>query len=108
MHIEVHVIIIEVRGWGCPACRIENYAFRTACFRCGRARSCQRSEPVSNMMISTIEETTAAEGYLEAVDMETGVEVVTLRVMPPINRREVVNRKTSKDNGGGDPTIVRG
>ena len=77
-------------GWDC---RIVNYTFRIACFRRGRARSCQRSEPVSNINDQHQEERTTAERYLEAVDMETEV--------------EVVNRKMSKDNGGGDPTIVR-
>ena len=52
--------------------------------------------------VNTREEKTAAEGRLEAVEIQPGVKVVTHRAVPP------PNRKTSEDNGGEDPTIVRG
>ena len=51
--------------------------------------------------INTREEKTVAEEHLEAVEIQPGVEVVTHRAVPP------PNRKTSEDNGGGDPTIAR-
>ena len=51
--------------------------------------------------VNTIGEKTAGEGCLEAAEMQPGVEAVTHRVVPPLNR------KTSEGNGGGDPTIVR-
>ena len=31
-------------GWRCAECNVENYAIRTTCFRCNKARECQRSE----------------------------------------------------------------
>ena len=36
------------KGWRGSECRFENYAVRMVCYRCSKARSCQRNETASN------------------------------------------------------------
>ena len=63
--------------WRCSECHFGNFAIRTVCYRCSKARSCQWNNTASNQHSSSKEVTIAAEECPEEVELQLGVEAVS-------------------------------